>query len=82
MLNYILVLASLCSFITAYPSQSRGTSVQLFEWKWVDIAAECEIVLGRKGYAAVLVSPPQEHVIYNNGTQWWIKYQPVSYNLG
>ena len=32
--------------------------VQLFEWDWNDIAAECENVLGPAGYPAVQVSPP------------------------
>ena len=27
--------------------------VQLFEWRWTDIAAECENVLGPAGYAAL-----------------------------
>ena len=37
--------------------------VHLFEWKWTDIASECESVLGPAGFAAVQVSPPQEHSI-------------------
>ena len=36
--------------------------VQLFEWDWNDIAAECENVLGPAGYTAVQVSPPNEHI--------------------
>jgi alpha-amylase len=35
--------------------------VHLFEWKWPDIATECETVLGPAGFKAVQVSPPQEH---------------------
>ena len=34
----------------------RSTIVHLFEWKWDDIAAECENFLGPKGYAGVQVS--------------------------
>lgn len=55
--------------------------VHLFEWKWPDIAAECESVLGPAGYEAVQVSPPQEHLV-QQGTPWWQRYQPVSYSLG
>ena len=33
----------------------RQAIVHLFEWKWDDIAAECERFLGPKGYAAVQV---------------------------
>lgn len=52
--------------------------VHLFEWRWPDIAAECENFLGPNGYAAVQVSPPQEHI---QGPQWWTRYQPVSYKI-
>lgn len=34
----------------------RTTMVHLFEWKWNDIAAECENFLGPKGYAGAQVS--------------------------
>lgn len=55
--------------------------VHLFEWKWPDIARECETVLGPAGYEAVQVSPPQEHIVLQ-GSPWWVRYQPVSYSLG
>lgn len=55
-----------------------GVFVQLFEWSWDDVAQECENFLGPKGYSAVQVSPPQEHI---QGSQWWTRYQPVSYQL-
>ncbi|MDE3151587.1 MAG: alpha-amylase family protein [Gemmatimonadota bacterium] len=54
--------------------------VQLFEWKWPDIANECERVLGPVGYKAVQVSPPQEHSI-TPSFDWSERYQPVSYTL-
>lgn len=60
------------------PIPVRTTFVQLFEWKWPDIAQECETFLGPAGYAAVQVSPPNEHV---QGPEWWTRYQPVSYKL-
>src|SRR5215208_242562 len=37
--------------------------VHLFDWRWADIANECEAVLGPAGVHAVQVSPPQEHSI-------------------
>lgn len=55
-----------------------STFVHLFEWNWQDIATECETFLGPKGYAAVQVSPPNEHI---STPQWWARYQPVSYVL-
>ena len=54
--------------------------VHLFEWKWDDIATECETVLGPAGYRAVQVSPPQEHALITN-RPWWQRYQPVSYSI-
>jgi alpha-amylase len=54
--------------------------VQLFEWKWADIANECEQVLGPVGYKAVQVSPPQEHSI-TPSFDWSERYQPVSYTI-
>lgn len=59
-------------------SASAGAFVHLFEWQWTDVAQECEQFLGPKGYSAVQVSPPNEHI---QGNQWWTRYQPVSYQL-
>ena len=54
--------------------------VHLFEWKWTDIAAECENVLGPAGFEAVQISPPEEHSIVP-GHDWSERYQPVSYSV-
>jgi alpha-amylase len=54
--------------------------VHLFEWRWDDIANECETVLGPAGFEAVQVSPPQEHSITPN-FDWSERYQPVSYSV-
>ncbi|PAA52154.1 hypothetical protein BOX15_Mlig014993g1 [Macrostomum lignano] len=59
---------------------NRVAMVHLFEWKWNDIAAECERFLAPMGYCGVQVSPPNEHVIVD-GYPWWQRYQPVSYKL-
>lgn len=58
----------------------RTVFVHLFEWCWDDIAKECENFLGPKGFAAVQVSPPNEHRLVPN-YPWWQRYQPVSYQL-
>src|SRR5690242_18173695 len=42
---------------------ARDVIVHLFEWPWASIASECTNVLGPKGFGAVQVSPPQEHVV-------------------
>jgi alpha-amylase len=60
------------------PPDPRTVMVHLFEWPWNDVAAECESWLGPNGFAAVQVSPPQEH---HTGPEWWVRYQPVSYRL-
>ncbi|HUN23002.1 MAG TPA: alpha-amylase family glycosyl hydrolase [Anaerolineales bacterium] len=76
---------------TIAPTQSPGTwpartvYTHLFEWKWTDIAKECEMWLGPKGYKAVQVSPPNNHRKVQNGSSnnhpWWQRYQPASYEL-
>jgi alpha-amylase len=54
--------------------------VHLFEWRWTDVASECENVLGPAGWRAVQVSPPQEHSVQDSHT-WSERYQPVSYSV-
>jgi alpha-amylase len=56
-------------------------AVHLFEWKWTDIASECETVLGPAGFKAVQVSPPQEHSLEPPNYPWSERYQPVSYSI-
>ena len=62
---------------------SRSVIVQLFEWRWSDIAQECEAWLGPSGYGAVQISPPYEHRVIEDATPfpWHQRYQPVSYKL-
>ena len=60
------------------PAPERNVFVHLFEWRWPDVARECEEFLGPKGYSAIQVSPPQEHA---SGPEWYTRYQPVSYQL-
>jgi alpha-amylase len=61
---------------------TKDVIVHLFEWPWASIASECTNVLGPKGFGAVQVSPPQEHVVLpGSGYPWWQDYQPVSYQL-
>lgn len=60
------------------PGVPRTAYVNLFEWNWASVAHECVTELGPKGYAAVQVSPPQEHTARS---EWWARYQPVSYKI-
>jgi len=76
------LLAAACAPAPVARNQAptEGVIVHLFEWRWDDVAAECEDFLGPAGYAAVQVSPPSEnHVV--PGRPWWERYQPVSYRL-
>ena len=57
---------------------TQSVGVQMFEWNWNSLAKECTTNLGPAGYDWVEVSPPQEHI---TGPQWWIHYQPVSYQI-
>ncbi|XP_069940254.1 alpha-amylase A-like isoform X4 [Cherax quadricarinatus] len=81
----VVVVVVVVSGARGYDTPScdgRQTIVELFEWKWTDVAEECERFLGDAGYCAVQVSPAAEHtVIAENGYPWWQRYQPVSYTL-
>lgn len=60
----------------------RSGIVHLFEWKFGDIAAECEGYLGPNGFAGVQVSPIHENVVLQEeGRPWYERYQPISYKI-
>ncbi|THV21704.1 carbohydrate-binding module family 20 domain-containing protein [Glycomyces paridis] len=69
----------------AAPAVTGDSSIiELFEWNWNSIAQECTDFLGDSGYTHIKVSPPQEHILAsdtNTPDNWWIQYQPVSYEL-
>lgn len=56
----------------------KSVGIQMFMYSWNSIANECTSYLGPAGIDWVQVSPPQEHI---KGSQWWVHYQPVSYQL-
>ncbi|TFK84770.1 carbohydrate-binding module family 20 protein [Polyporus arcularius HHB13444] len=60
------------------PGTNKSVIIQMFEWTWDSVAAECTNFIGPAGYGFVQVSPPQETI---SGDQWWTDYQPVSYIL-
>jgi alpha-amylase len=87
-LGFALALAMLASVQLASAQKdphfvgNRTVMVHLFEWRWNDIADECERFLGPYGYAGVQVSPPNENIILNSPPRpWYERYQPVSYKL-
>lgn len=80
-LGITALLHTRAGFRTSQATTSpRTVYTHLFEWKWQDIANECENFLGPQGYAAVQVSPPQEHRLVQS-FPWYQRYQPVSYKL-
>ncbi|XP_013183225.1 alpha-amylase [Amyelois transitella] len=61
-----------------------STIVHLFEWKWDDIAEECERFLAPHGFGGVQISPPSENLIIHlpDGSRtWYERYQVMSYKL-
>uniref|UniRef100_G3PX08 alpha-amylase n=1 Tax=Gasterosteus aculeatus aculeatus TaxID=481459 RepID=G3PX08_GASAC len=61
---------------------SRTTIVQLFGWRWADIAAECERFLGPNGFGGIQISTPNGHIVLDSPWRpWFQRYQPVSYKL-
>lgn len=65
-------------------TQNRTTVVHLFEWRWNDIAEECERFLGPYGFGGIQTSPPNENVFFDKDgvtRPWYERYQPVSYKL-
>lgn len=79
-----LVLLGFVAFSSAQLNPHFWTGrtgiVHLFEWKWADIARECENFLAPNGFAGVQISPPNENAVVSN-RPWWERYQPVSYSL-
>lgn len=59
---------------------NRSVITQLMEWRFDDIAAECERFLGPYGYGGVQVSPVNEYAKVAH-RPWYERYQPVSYKL-
>lgn len=61
------------NFSDPHFARGHGGIVQLFEWKWGDIASECESFLSPGGFGGVQVSPPNENVIVA-GRPWYERY--------
>jgi len=74
--------------VDSSPVADGSVFVHLFEWKWTDIQKECPY-LAQKGYKAVQVSPPMEHIVptadmggvTTNDFPWWVRYQPVTHDV-
>nr|ACL14798.1 alpha-amylase [Ephestia kuehniella] len=78
----VCLVAAVSAYKNPYYASGRSVNVHLFEWKWDDIADECERFLGPRGFGGIQISPPNENLIlwaYNR--PWWERYQPMSYKL-
>nr|XP_004659123.2 pancreatic alpha-amylase isoform X2 [Jaculus jaculus] len=84
-MRFLLLLSALglCwAQYSPHTQDGRTSMVHLFEWRWVDIAKECERYLGPKGFGGVQVSPPNENIVVHNPSRpWWERYQPISYKI-
>merc|ERR1719223_947895 len=83
LVEFVSLLVCFCGagagvFRATIPRGAESAMVHLFEWSWADIARECEDWLGPKGFTAVQVSPPTDHI---NHPAWWARYQPVTLKL-
>ncbi|KAM9280757.1 pancreatic alpha-amylase-like isoform 3-T3 [Cariama cristata] len=80
---FLLLIVGFCGAQYNPNTLSGRTSiVHLFEWRWADIALECERYLAPNGFGGVQISPPNENVIITDPWKpWWERYQPISYKL-
>lgn len=69
----------LAQYKNSYIFDGRSGIVNLFEWKFNDIAEECQF-LRENGYGAIQVSPVHESKV-DNTFSWLLRYQPVSYKI-
>lgn len=79
LLILVLIQSAFGQFDPHFIGNRQGI-VHLFEWKWLDIAQECEEFLGPKGYGGVQTSPVNENAIVA-GRPWFERYQPMSFKL-
>lgn len=61
-------------------ARKRAGIVHLFEWKFKDIAKECEEFLGPNNFGGVQTSPVNENAIVAN-RPWYERYQPMSFKI-
>ncbi|XP_068945348.1 alpha-amylase 1B-like isoform X1 [Petaurus breviceps papuanus] len=82
LLLLLLVLGVCWAQYDPHTQNGQTSIVHLFEWRWDDIALECERYLAPHGYGGVQISPPNENVVINKPPRpWWERYQPISYKI-
>ncbi|XP_070501831.1 alpha-amylase A-like [Chironomus tepperi] len=82
---FVLIILTFSSTRSDYTDPhwraGRSAMVHLMDWKFADVANECETFLAPNGFAGVQVSPVNEHNIFDDQRSWMERYGPVSYNL-
>ncbi|XP_055692016.1 alpha-amylase 4N-like [Lutzomyia longipalpis] len=76
----VLLLVAVAAQYDPHYLDKRTVMVHLFEWKWNDIAKECQDYLGPNGFGGVQVSPVNENWV-SGERAWFERYQPISYKL-
>jgi alpha-amylase len=69
----LLAIAALCA---ATPAAAEDVILHAFNWRYADVAARADEI-ARRGYRAVLVSPP----LRSEGAPWYQRYQPQDYRM-
>lgn len=81
-MKWILAAALCISVVVAqhdpHFEDGRNTIVHLFEWKWSDIADECENFLSKKAYAGVQVQNIVFHFTHFNFTNLGSSFLPLN----
>lgn len=81
---FLCFLLATTSFVSAknlwFGVKRPENIVHLFEWKFDDIANECEQFLGPNGYKGIQISPVNENAVFE-GRPWWERYQPFSHRI-
>ncbi len=72
----LLLCGGFAAEASAAPLNPNDTSVQMFRWRWNDVAKECTNWLGPQGFGGVQISPPGAAA---NLGFWYDIYQPVNY---
>lgn len=81
--SVVLLLTVLGTSLAQYDPNyvpGRDVMVHLMDWKFSDIADECERFLAPKSFGGIQLSPVSENQIVN-ARPWWERYQPVSYKV-
>ncbi|MCE3001874.1 MAG: alpha-amylase family protein [Xanthomonadaceae bacterium] len=69
----LLAAAALCA---AAPAAAEDVILHAFNWRYADVTARADEI-ARRGYRAVLVSPP----LRSEGAPWYQRYQPQDYRV-